>query len=78
MDSRSHKVDVLLDMLGKAVFLACNMCLARFGVYILVILGVQKALSFGDSNIGINPIQTLRLLNTVARNSVLSKPVQDS
>jgi len=57
MDSRSHEVDVLLDVLGKAIFLACNMCLTRFGMYILVILGVQKALGFGDSHIDVNPIR---------------------
>jgi hypothetical protein len=47
---------MLADMLGKAVFIACNAISTRFFVLEVVVLGVEQAFKFSDGRRKLNPV----------------------
>lgn len=65
MNSRSDEVNVLLNIFGKRVLFACYVCLAGFFVGVLVVLGFQKLLRLGNGHVGVDPVQTLGLLDSL-------------
>ena len=77
MHSRSDEINMSLNFFWDAVVLACNVWLACFGVSVLVVLGLKERFSFRDSNIGVDPVEALGFLDTVASDAGFFEPLEN-
>jgi hypothetical protein len=77
MNCRSNKVDVLSKNPREAIILTSNMRLTADSVFVFVVLGIEEASRFGNCNIRMNPIETLRLLGTAAIDSNFREPFKN-
>lgn len=78
MDGWDNEIDMLLDVFRNTVVLACYMSLPACLVLPFVVFGIHQGLGLGYTDIRMEPVETLGLLDAVAGDSVFCQPFENS